>query len=95
MSLSAQDVRRIATLARIELDDTQSAALLDDLNAVFGLIEKLQAVDTTGVEPMTHAQDMALRLRADQVTESNERERMQAQAPRVEAGLYLVPRVIE
>ncbi len=95
MSLSAQDVRRIATLARIELDDSQAAALLDDLNAVFGLIEQLQSVDTTGVEPMTHAQDMTLRLRTDQVTESDERERMQAQAPRVESGLYLVPRVIE
>ena len=80
-------------LARIELDG--AARTLDQLNAVFGLIERLQAVDTTGVEPMTHPQAMALRLRDDAVTETDQRQAYQASAPSVERGLYLVPKVIE
>jgi len=62
---------------------------------VFALIEQLQSVDTHGVEPMTHAQDLALRLRPDEVTEPNRRDDYQQVAPSVEHGLYLVPRVIE
>jgi aspartyl-tRNA(Asn)/glutamyl-tRNA(Gln) amidotransferase subunit C len=69
--------------------------MLDSLNQVFGLIESLQSVDTTGVEPMTHALDLALRLRADQVTEPDRRDAYQQVAPSVERGLYLVPKVIE
>lgn len=95
MSLTSSDVQRLATLARIELDADEAARTLDQLNAVFGLIEKLQAVDTTGVAPMTHARDLALRLREDQVTEPDRRTDYQAVAPAVERGLYLVPRVIE
>jgi len=95
MSLSATDVQRIAMLARIELDGDEAARTLDQLNAVFGLIERLQAVDTTGVEPMTHPQAMALRLRDDAVTETDQRQAYQASAPSVERGLYLVPKVIE
>ena len=71
------------------------AHTLGQLNAVFGLIEKLQSVDTTGVEPMTHARELPLRLREDRVTESDQRDAMQAVAPAVERGLYLVPKVIE
>ncbi len=82
-------------LARIELDGDEAARTLDQLNAVFGLIERLQAVDTTGVEPMTHPQAMALRLRDDAVTETDQRQAYQASAPSVERGLYLVPKVIE
>jgi len=95
MSLSATDVQRIAMLARIELDGDEAARTLDQLNAVFGLIERLQAVDTSGVEPMTHPQAMALRLRDDAVTETDQRQAYQASAPSVERGLYLVPKVIE
>lgn len=95
MSLSAHDVQRLATLARIDLDDSQSAKLLADLNAVLGLIDRLQSVDTTGVDPMTHPLDIALRLRDDAVTEAVSRQALQAGAPSTEAGLYLVPRVIE
>jgi aspartyl-tRNA(Asn)/glutamyl-tRNA(Gln) amidotransferase subunit C len=69
--------------------------MLRDLNRVFGLIESLQAVDVTGVEPMTHALDLALRLRADDVTEVDRRDDYQQCAPAVDGGLYLVPRVIE
>ena len=73
----------------------EAAHTLEQLNSVFGLIEELRAVDTTGIEPMTHAQDMTLRLRADQVTETDQRAACQQAAPSVEQGLYLVPRVIE
>jgi aspartyl-tRNA(Asn)/glutamyl-tRNA(Gln) amidotransferase subunit C len=95
MSLTAADVTRIAHLARLELSGDEAARTLEQLNSVFGLIEELRAVDTTGVEPMTHTQDMTLRLRADQVTEADQRAACQQAAPSVEQGLYLVPRVIE
>ncbi|MGD9943577.1 MAG: Asp-tRNA(Asn)/Glu-tRNA(Gln) amidotransferase subunit GatC [Burkholderiaceae bacterium] len=95
MSLSLSDVQRIAMLARLELDGDEAARTLEQLNAVFGLIERLQAVDTTGVEPMTHPQATALRLRDDAVTEADRRADYQAVAPSVERGLYLVPKVLE
>jgi aspartyl-tRNA(Asn)/glutamyl-tRNA(Gln) amidotransferase subunit C len=95
MSLSADDVRRIAQLARLELSEAEAAHTLAQLNEVFGLIEQLQACDTEGVEPMTHAQDLALRLRADEAVEPDRRDDYQRVAPAVEQGLYLVPRVIE
>ncbi len=95
MSLTAADVRRIAQLARLELSEADAQHTLAQLNDVFGLIEELRAVDTTGVEPMTHAQDMTLRLRADEVAEPDRRDDYQRNAPAVEHGLFLVPRVIE
>ena len=95
MSLSLLDVKRIAQLARIEVTDAQAEQVLGQLQGVFALIEELQSVDTRGIEPMSHAQDVTLRLREDQVTETDNRERFQAIAPRVDAGLYLVPKVIE
>lgn len=95
MSLSVADVRRIARLARLALTDEEAAATQAQLDAVFGLIERLQAVDTDGVEPMTHPQPMALRLRTDEITEADRRADFQAVAPAVEQGLYLVPKVIE
>jgi aspartyl-tRNA(Asn)/glutamyl-tRNA(Gln) amidotransferase subunit C len=95
MSLSLLDVKRIAQLARIEVTDAQAEQVLTQLQGVFSLIEELQSVDTQGIEPMSHAQDVTLRLREDQVTETDTRERFQAIAPRVDAGLYLVPKVIE
>ena len=93
--LSLDDVRRIAELARIEVPEAGVAALQHDLNAIFGLIEQMRAVDTTGVEPMAHAIDLTQRLREDRVTETDEHELFQRAAPRVEDGLYLVPKVIE
>jgi len=95
MAIQLDDVRRAAHLARIAVDDAEAAAALDQLTRVFGLIGQMQAVDVSGIEPMAHARDLTLRLRADEVTEDDRRERFQAVAPQVEAGLYLVPRVIE
>ena len=95
MSLSLLDVKRIAQLASIEVTDAQAEQVLAQLQGVFALMEELQSVDTQGIEPMSHSQDVTLRLREDQVTETDNRERFQAIAPRVDAGLYLVPKVIE
>jgi aspartyl-tRNA(Asn)/glutamyl-tRNA(Gln) amidotransferase subunit C len=95
MSLSPDDVARIARLARIGIAPAESAEVLARLNAVLGLVEEMRAVDTAGVEPMAHAQDLVQPLRVDSVTETNQRERYQAVAPAVEDGLYLVPKVIE
>jgi aspartyl-tRNA(Asn)/glutamyl-tRNA(Gln) amidotransferase subunit C len=95
MSLSLQDVKRVAMLARIAVSDSEAASYQQQLNGIFSLIEQMQAVDTSGVEPMSHAQDVCQRLRADLVTETDQREKFQAIAPQVEAGLYLVPQVIE
>ena len=95
MSLSLEQVRRVAQLARIEISDAEAQSTLGHLNGIFTLIEEMQAVDTKGVEPMAHAQDLAQRLRDDRVTEENRRDAFQAVAPETEAGLYLVPKVIE
>ncbi|MBP6653883.1 MAG: Asp-tRNA(Asn)/Glu-tRNA(Gln) amidotransferase subunit GatC [Propionivibrio sp.] len=95
MSLTLEQVRRVAHLARIEVSDAEAQTTLGHLNGIFTLIEEMQAVDTKGVEPMAHAQDLAQRLRDDRVTEENRRDAFQAVAPETEAGLYLVPKVIE
>ena len=95
MSLSAEDVKRIAKLARIRVNEAEVAAYQAQLNGIFGLIEEMQAVDTSNVEPMSHAQDLYQRLRADVVTESDRRSDYQKIAPQTENGLYLVPKVIE
>ncbi|WP_273431268.1 Asp-tRNA(Asn)/Glu-tRNA(Gln) amidotransferase subunit GatC [Chitinibacter tainanensis] len=95
MSLSQDDVRRIARLARIAVSDDEVAASQTQLNQLFTLIEEMRAIDTTGIEPMAHAQDVMLRLRDDEARAANRREAFQAVAPSVENGLYLVPKVIE
>ncbi|KJV29948.1 glutamyl-tRNA amidotransferase [Aquitalea magnusonii] len=95
MSLTHQDVARIAKLARINVSDEEIVAVGNQLNNIFGLIEKMQAVNTDGIEPMAHPQDVSLRLREDIVTQTNQREAFQAIAPQVEKGLFLVPKVIE
>jgi aspartyl-tRNA(Asn)/glutamyl-tRNA(Gln) amidotransferase subunit C len=95
MSLTQDQVLRIAHLSRIALDDAEAARAQAELNDIFSLISQLQAADTTGVAPMCHAVDTAQRLREDQVTESDQRQAFQAIAPDAEGGLYLVPRVIE
>ena len=95
MSLTLQQVQRLAHLAQIEFSEPEAQQTLGQLNEIFTLIEEMQAVDTKGIEPMAHAQDLAQRLRADRVTEENRREAFQAVAPESEAGLYLVPKVIE
>jgi aspartyl-tRNA(Asn)/glutamyl-tRNA(Gln) amidotransferase subunit C len=95
MSLSTEDVKRIAKLARIRVNQEEIAAFQTQLNGIFGLIEEMQAVDTSGVEPMSHAQDLFQRLRADVAFEPDRRAAYQAVAPQTENGLYLVPKVIE
>jgi aspartyl-tRNA(Asn)/glutamyl-tRNA(Gln) amidotransferase subunit C len=99
MALQPEDISRIAHLARLELQPAESAQMLSDLNAFFAIVEQMQAVDTKGVEPLytplSAVQDVSLRLREDTVSESNQREANQRSAPAVEAGLFLVPKVIE
>ncbi len=95
MSLSLEDVRKISSLARLDLPEGDAEATRDKLNGILELIEQMQAVDTTGVEPMSHPQDVAQRLREDAVTATDRRDDFQRVAPQTEAGLYLVPKVIE
>jgi aspartyl-tRNA(Asn)/glutamyl-tRNA(Gln) amidotransferase subunit C len=95
MSLSLDQVQRIADLARLELAPGEAAQTRDQLNGIFALIEEMQAVNTAGVEPMAHAQDVAQRLREDRAVEADRHVDFQKIAPEVEAGLYLVPKVIE
>tara|TARA_R110002073_G_scaffold167211_5_gene323918 strand:- start:486 stop:773 length:288 start_codon:yes stop_codon:yes gene_type:complete len=95
MTLSIDDVKRIADLAHIEVNEDEAKATLTQLSDIFNLIEKMQAVNTSTVEPMSHAQDVTQRLRDDVVTETDQRELFQSVAPQVEAALYLVPKVIE
>lgn len=95
MSLTLEQVQRIAHLARIEVSAVEAQDTLRQLNGIFSLIEEMQAVDTAGVPPMAHAQDLAQRLRDDCVVESDRRAAFQSIAPDTEAGLYLVPKVIE
>jgi aspartyl-tRNA(Asn)/glutamyl-tRNA(Gln) amidotransferase subunit C len=95
MALSIEDVRRSARLARIAIEEDEAQSVLEQLVRIFAMIEEMRAVDVSGIEPMAHAQDLALRLREDVVTEPDQRELFQAIAPQVRAGLYLVPKVIE
>jgi len=95
MSLSLQDIQHIARLARLRVSEAETETARGQLNSIFGLIEQMQAVDTAGVEPMSHALDVAQRLREDRVSEADQRDKFQAIAPAVENGLYLVPKVIE
>ncbi len=95
MALKLDDVKRAADLARVAIDEAEAQAVLSQLNDVFSLIAEMQAVDTRGVEPMSHALDVVQRLREDKVTESDQHAAFQSVAPQVEGGLYLVPKVIE
>jgi aspartyl-tRNA(Asn)/glutamyl-tRNA(Gln) amidotransferase subunit C len=95
MALKLDDVKRAAHLARLAVDEAEAQAVLSQLNDVFKLIAEMQAVDTAGIEPMSHALDVVQRLRADEVTEADQHAAFQSVAPQVEGGLYLVPKVIE
>ena len=104
MALNIEDIKRIAHLARIEVNDSEASATLIKLSGILSLIAQMQAVDTTGITPMSHSQDLVQRLREDVVTATNQRESFQANAPllgnssaekAVDSGLYLVPKVIE
>jgi len=99
MSLTAVDIDRLARLARLGLQAEERTRLCAQLNSFFGIVEQMRAVDTTGITPLAHPtdvmQEVALRLRPDIASEPNQREANQRSAPAVEAGLFLVPKVIE
>ncbi|WP_021026803.1 Asp-tRNA(Asn)/Glu-tRNA(Gln) amidotransferase subunit GatC [Comamonas sp. B-9] len=99
MALTKDDIARIANLARLELSDSESERMLSQMNNFFGIVEKMQAVDTSGVMPLSHPvaaiQEISLRLRDDVISEPNNREANQRSAPAVEKGYFLVPKVIE
>ncbi|MCG8369097.1 MAG: Asp-tRNA(Asn)/Glu-tRNA(Gln) amidotransferase subunit GatC [Proteobacteria bacterium] len=95
MSLDKDQVRRIATLARLDLQPEEHGELVDKLSRIVDFVDRLSAADTSGVVPMAHPLDAAQRLRPDAVTETNDRDRYQENAPSVTDGLYLVPKVIE
>jgi aspartyl-tRNA(Asn)/glutamyl-tRNA(Gln) amidotransferase subunit C len=95
MALDRQEVLKIARLARLKISDAEAAAYAETLSRILGLIEQMNAVDTASVAPMAHPTDQALRLREDRVTETDQREKFLNIAPAAEAGLYLVPKVIE
>ena len=95
MALDHSDVEHLAHLARIGLEDADIPANVAKLTSIMALIDKMQAVDTSGIEPLSHPLETTQRLRADRVTESNQRDALQSIAPATEQGLYLVPRVIE
>ncbi|HEY0841267.1 Asp-tRNA(Asn)/Glu-tRNA(Gln) amidotransferase subunit GatC [Methylotenera sp.] len=104
MALSTEDIKKIAHLARVEVSDSDAAATLSKLTGILGLIEQMQAVNTDGIVPMSHSQDVVQRLRDDVVTKTNQREAFQkispvlgngSAEPAVDSGLYLVPKVIE
>lgn len=95
MSLSAEEVNKIAWLGRVAIDDDKIESYARDLSGILDFVEQMSAVDTQQVAPMAHPQDQAQRLRPDLVTETDQRDLFQAHAPMVEAGLYLVPKVIE
>jgi len=100
MSLTLSDVKRIAHLAQLDMDDAHAATALGELNGIFALAEQMQAIDTDAVAPLSHPLaawlgSLPLRLREDIVTEANRRDAYQTPAPKTQDGLYLVPKVIE
>ena len=99
MSLTSSDIARIASLARLQLAPDESERMLGQINGFFDLVERMRAVDTTGIEPLAHPvaaiEDVTLRLAEDVASEPNNREANQSSAPAVESGLFLVPKVIE
>lgn len=95
MSLEKDDIEKIAHLARLGINDADVPDYARNLSDILTLVEEMSAVDTRGVSPMAHPLDAQQRLRADEVTETNQREQLQANAPQVEDGLFLVPQVIE
>ena len=95
MSLTSDDVKRAAKLARLGLTEAETTETLTQLNSILGLVDQMQQIDTNGVAPLAHPLELKQTLRADAVTENNQRDKFQAIAPQAEVGLYLVPRVVE
>ena len=95
MSLDRSQVETVARLARLKVDEAEMAEYVSSLSSILDLVDQMQAVDTTGIEPLANPLDAAQRLRAHEVTEVNKRDALQANAPQAENGLFLVPKVIE
>ena len=95
MSLDKTEIQKIAMLARLAIDENDVPGYSHDLSNILGLVEQMNSIDTTNVDPMAHPLEIKARLRPDEVTETDQREKFQAHAPDVEDGLYLVPKVIE
>lgn len=95
MALERAEVEKIAWLARIRIDEADVPRYTEQLSGILEFVAQMNAVDTAGVEALAHPMDLSLRLREDEVSEPNQREHLQSGAPRVEAGLYLVPKVID
>ena len=95
MSLTSDDVKRVARLARLGLTDVETTETLAQLNSILELVDQMQQIDTDGVAPLAHPLELKQTLLADTVTETNQRDKFQAIAPQADAGLYLVPRVVE
>ena len=95
MTISKSDVQTIASLAHLEISDAELDSFVDELTGILGMIHQMQQFDTSQVEPMSHPQDIGLRLRDDEVTEPNQRSRLQQIAPDTENGLYMVPKVLD
>lgn len=95
MALTLNDVEKIARLSRLYLNDGEKAQTLQELNDIFAMVEKMQSVNTEGIEPMAHPHEAALRLREDKITETDRAAEYQSVAPEVRNRLYIVPQVIE
>jgi len=95
MALDNKTVQDIARLARLNVSEEQTEKYRDELSNILDLVAQMEAVDTSGIEPMTHPFDATLRMRTDEVSEQNQRDKFQVIAPNAEAGLYLVPKVID
>ena len=95
MSLTSDDVKRVAKLARLGLTDVETTETLAQLNSILELVDQMQQIDTDGVAPLAHPLELKQTLRADAVSETNQRDKFQAIAPQADAGVYLVPRVVE
>ena len=95
MALTLNDVEKIARLSRLYLNDGEKAQALQELNDIFAMVEKMQSVNTDGIEPMAHPHEAALRLREDKITETDRAAEYQSVAPEVRNRLYIVPQVIE
>ena len=95
MSLTSDDIKRVAKLARLGLTDVETTETLAQLNSILELVDQMQQIDTSGVAPLAHPLELRQTLRADAISETNQRDKFQAIAPQADAGLYLVPRVVE
>ena len=95
MSLTSDDVKRVAKLARLGLTDVETTETLAQLNSILELVDQMQQTNTDGVAPLAHPLELRQTFRADAVAETNQRDKFQAIAPQADAGLYLVPRVVE